>query len=279
MNEMFRRIINSKSIIKLQERNEKELSENEKIDCLNEIFKNSKKKFLEKFSQHLIPEDVCLFEINSNDNDRLFIEYYLKRICEPMNKKSAKVKNRRYEALQRLIKRGEYFDDESMKSREPLLYEQMIGKYEDTKNHTSAAITSESGLHLTDFLMKHLENVNHEDRLKRLKCIENEQTEETDEDTDDDEPEREEEEEEKEEDEELIAGREQMRDEFITIMHRKFLNGEDSNVDYNSIDYNDDYDNIEIESRDLEEKYFDDDDDDSIKIDNETSKNWNDFDY
>jgi hypothetical protein len=242
MDLMFNRIINSNVIIKLQDRNEKEFNEKE---YLNHLFKKSKKKFLERFFQYLIPDDVYLFEI-ANDNDKLIIEYYLKKIYEPMNKKLAKVKNRRYEALQRLIKQGEYFDDESMKSREPLLYEEMIGKYEQSNNQTTSS--SSTGLHLTDFLMKHLENINHDDRLNQLKSLENDQNEESDED--------EEEEEEEEEDEDR---KQEMRNEFLTIMHRKFLNGEDINFDYRSIDLNDDYDNVEIESRDLEEKYFDDD--------------------
>ena len=237
---MFNRIVNSNAIIKLQDRDEKDFNEKQYLD---QLFKDNKKKFLERFFQYLTPDDAFLFEVENGDKDKLIIDYYLKKICESMGKKSAKVKNRRYEALQRLIKQGEYFDDESMKSREPLLYEEMIGKYEQSNAQSSS---SSSGLHLTDFLMKHLENLNHGDRLNQLKSIENEQIEE------------EEEEEEEEEDDENHE--EELRNEFLTIMHRKFLNGEDKNFDYRSIDYNDDYDNIEIESRDLEEKYFDDDD-------------------
>ncbi len=40
----------------------------------------------------------------------------------------------------------------------------------------------------------------------------------------------------------------------------KFLNGEDSNIDYTSIDNNENLDDIKIRERDEEEKYFDDED-------------------
>jgi len=40
----------------------------------------------------------------------------------------------------------------------------------------------------------------------------------------------------------------------------KFLNGEDSNIDYASIDNNENLDDVKIRERDEEEKYFDDED-------------------
>ncbi len=40
----------------------------------------------------------------------------------------------------------------------------------------------------------------------------------------------------------------------------KFLNGEDSNIDYTSIDNNDNLDDVKIREHDEEEKYFDDED-------------------
>ena len=40
----------------------------------------------------------------------------------------------------------------------------------------------------------------------------------------------------------------------------KFLNGEDANIDYTSIDNDENLDDIKIRERDEEEKYFDDED-------------------
>jgi hypothetical protein len=40
----------------------------------------------------------------------------------------------------------------------------------------------------------------------------------------------------------------------------RFLNGEDSNIDYTSIDNNENLDDVKIRERDEEEKYFDNED-------------------
>jgi hypothetical protein len=47
---------------------------------------------------------------------------------------------------------------------------------------------------------------------------------------------------------------------FIFFVLEKFLNGEDSNIDYTSIDNNENLDDVKIRERDEEEKYFDDED-------------------
>jgi len=47
---------------------------------------------------------------------------------------------------------------------------------------------------------------------------------------------------------------------FFFFVLEKFLNGEDSNIDYISIDNNENLDDVKIRERDEEEKYFDDED-------------------
>lgn len=39
------------------------------------------------------------------------------------------IKNRRFEALKKLITEGSYFSEEEMRKRNPLLYEQLIGQF------------------------------------------------------------------------------------------------------------------------------------------------------
>ncbi|NWH82408.1 CCD97 protein, partial [Piaya cayana] len=40
-----------------------------------------------------------------------------------------RLRNRRYAALRRLIQEGDYFSEEAMRAREPLLYHHYIGRY------------------------------------------------------------------------------------------------------------------------------------------------------
>lgn len=61
-----------------------------------------------------------------------------------------------------------------------------------------------------------------------------------------------------------------LKEEFIGIMHSKFLSGEDTEFNYADVDDNTDYDHIELQSQDQEDKYFDADDDscaDNIQLD------------
>uniref|UniRef100_A0A669R2Q7 CCD97-like C-terminal domain-containing protein n=1 Tax=Phasianus colchicus TaxID=9054 RepID=A0A669R2Q7_PHACC len=51
--------------------------------------------------------------------------------------------------------------------------------------------------------------------------------------------------------------REVLREEFRSRMYQRFLDGEDGDFDYSQVDENPDMDNLDIESRDAEERYFD----------------------
>lgn len=56
--------------------------------------------------------------------------------------------------------------------------------------------------------------------------------------------------------------KDQLRDEFYEIMCMKFLEGKDKEFDYTNIDENTEYDDLETQARDAEEKYFDADESD-----------------
>ncbi|CAH2076392.1 unnamed protein product, partial [Iphiclides podalirius] len=49
-----------------------------------------------------------------------------------------------------------------------------------------------------------------------------------------------------------------LREEFVQEMYSSFLDGRDEEIDYNSIDNNDQYDDLQQISQDAEDKYFDD---------------------
>ena len=48
-----------------------------------------------------------------------------RRLNERTNQ--TKIRNRRYEAMKELLSKGDYFSDDEMKRRDPLLYDQMVG--------------------------------------------------------------------------------------------------------------------------------------------------------
>ena len=50
-----------------------------------------------------------------------------------------------------------------------------------------------------------------------------------------------------------------LHEEFLSAMQDKFMQGEEEEFDYSTVDTNDEYDDLKIRERDEEERYFDDD--------------------
>lgn len=61
--------------------------------------------------------------------------------------------------------------------------------------------------------------------------------------------------------------KELLREEFFGIMCSNFLQGKDEAFDYAKVDDNSDYDNIDIQNQDAEDKYFESDDEDTSRND------------
>lgn len=76
--------------------------------------------------------------------------------------------------MQRLEALGEYFSDEEMKQRDPLLYEEMIGKYlTDDDVKAMVAPNADAKDHaLSDVLMKHIQVMQNNELYERLKDAE-----------------------------------------------------------------------------------------------------------
>ena len=80
----------------------------------------------------------------------------------------------RYEAMRRLEALGEYFSDEEMKRRDPLLYEDMIGQHlTDDDVQTMIAADKEMNDHaLSDVLLKHIQIMQNNELYQRQKDAE-----------------------------------------------------------------------------------------------------------
>lgn len=70
-----------------------------------------------------------------------------------------------------------------------------------------------------------------------------------------------------------VVEKDLLKEEFIGIMHSKFLSGEDVEFNYADVDDNAEYDHIEQQSQDQEDKYFDADDDSCAGITDEPANN------
>lgn len=270
--DMFTQIADSKVPIRSQQKGEPEFSREQKMSMLLDLYKTKPLIFLERFQKVLKEEHLECFSHLSGDYTA---DFYFKEIRKASLKKvhHTRVRNKRYAALQQLISASEYFSDEQMRARDPLMYEHYVGQYqseEEIMSQNSRDMAQASSL--SDVLLNSCQEESLQRRLEAQREMEQNCEEEEEEDS-------EEEESELQSDEEQEVNAEEralMREEFISRMHQRFLDGKDRDFDYSEVDDNPEFDNLDIVNRDEEERYFDDDDDEGIdEMDAEEEKRLN----
>ncbi|XP_067680662.1 coiled-coil domain-containing protein 97-like [Haliotis asinina] len=258
---MISRVAKSEAHFKHQQRGEPDLSHEEKVQIANEVLSKGPGRFLARFGQFLAKEDVEYFVDFKGDYE---VDFYVKEILKQQDKVHSQkvVKNRRYAAMQELLSQGDYFSEEEMKFRDPLLYEQMVGNFlteEEIQNKVD-----KTDLRFSSILLKHIDQIEENALYARQKEAEECQEEE------EEDSEEEEEMESSGEDEEAGFGpegekkpkisdieKQMLKSEFLQIMQERFLSGKDKDFDYSQVDKNADYDSLDTLGKDEEERYFD----------------------
>jgi len=273
--EMIDRIAETEAHFRHQQRGEPDLGHEEKANIALDILNKSPAKFLERFSKYLTLDDVTYFDSMKGD---YMVDFYLQEIFKRLGKGATNViKNRRYQAMEELMDEGEYFSLNEMKWRNPLLFEQMVGRYETIAEQDAREINKKD-LKFSSILLNHLVDADAtQKRYTEMKETEDCQEEEEDESSEDEEEmensntdggEEKERNEEIDKDQELEkeepkiseVDKGYLKAEFLRMMQESFMSGGDAEFDYSAVDSNADYDPLDILSHDAEEKYFDDDD-------------------
>ncbi|KHJ41943.1 hypothetical protein D918_07994 [Trichuris suis] len=228
---------------KSQQRNEPDLTLEERLLILRNLYQDRPCGFLSRYERMLTANDVLLFD---HVRGMYEAEFFLKRIEKKKNRPSdVQIKNRRYAKLRQLISKGEYFSDNEMQRREPFLYDQMVARYmteeESAEKLHTEEVTSLSGvlLQLHDSMMTNDERNKQQDIYYRQKMLNRNNS------TDDEDSEDRLKEDEKE----------QSREDFVRIMHERFLSGADD-FDYREVDEDPQYDALDLIEVDEQERYF-----------------------
>ncbi|XP_042171323.1 coiled-coil domain-containing protein 97 [Oncorhynchus tshawytscha] len=286
--------------VKSQQVGEAELTIAQRREELLRQYRTKPLVFLERYQAHLKPQHLSVFcHLTSDPRAQYYCREVRRRAAGRTNR--TRVRNQRYAALRELQREGQYFSEDQMRSREPLLYEQYIGQYlteEELLHRSLEAMQGGSGEERgpggAEGGLAHLLLTSYQERLIQSRLQE--------------EQDREEEEEEGEEGktqhqqgkyknskvlcvcvcvclmvlcvcvshgtvcvvppggglgaegyEPTPQEKALLRDEFITQMYQRFLDGHDKDFNYSEVDGNPDYDNLDIVNRDAEEKYFDED--------------------
>lgn len=271
---------------KSQQKDESDINKTEKLQILTDTFQKSKANFLWRYGENLTNEQLHLFEQFSDDPIEGYeITHHLK-FFQQMHSAKCKhkyVKNKRYAALKSLIEEDSYFTETEMMKRNPLLYEQLVGQYLSLKEKRIRDHKRETPLTFVNVLLDGIEKEQITAKRKKQEELEDSETDEIDSSSDDASDGMKPSSSKISEDKpiytlwgEMKEGtpkkikkvkcnqnyisaqeRQLLKQEFITYMYQSFLDGKDDDFDYNNVDNNDEYDNIEILTNDEEEKYFD----------------------
>ena len=145
------------------------MTHEEKFQIAADILERKPDTFLSKYGKFLAEEHLAYF---SNLKQDYVTDFYIKEIRKQLDDKKNKtiIKNRRYEAMKELSRKGEYFGDEEMKARDPLLYEQMVGQFLSEDEIKSEVDKCEASF--ASILMKHVQVQQNNDLYTRQKDIE-----------------------------------------------------------------------------------------------------------
>ncbi|XP_077286766.1 coiled-coil domain-containing protein 97 [Arctopsyche grandis] len=265
---------------KSQQIGEEDLKISEKKTIAFDVFNKSALYFLEKYGKYLKMEHLPYFEdlskMSVDDNEEL--NYHIAQLKLILNKAKQKVlvKNRRFEALSKMIKDDTYFSETEMMHRKPLLYEQLVGQFMTDAEKLARDNIDRENISLLNVLLEGIDRRNVKSEVEELKRIEdvemkrelsdNEMSSSSDEESKNNvqwgefsNTKRKVKKKVKVDEIPSITApeRELLREEFVQEMYRSFLDGEDDDFDYQSIDANADYDCIVVRGRDEEENYFD----------------------
>lgn len=242
----------SPGFFKHQQRNEPDLTYDEKREIAAKVLDTNVPLFLQRYARYLYREDAAYFEpLRRLDYE---VDFHVREIEKRQDRSkqlSVQTKNRRYEALQRLKTAGEYFSDKEMRRRNPLLFEQMVGRYMTEKEKQDLDRMDVSTLTFSGLLMEHIDRNELRSLRRQQQDLEEATFEENDSDSEDEQY--------PDDDVSYVSATEKrlFRNEFMNTMYEHFLSGKDREYDYESVDNNAEYDSLQTRQHDEEEKYFD----------------------
>lgn len=264
---MFQKIIASGCTIRSQQRGERELTNVELCEALDVILSKKPGAFLMRFGKHLGENDLTYFDGKFADNFE--VNFRLKELRQALGRSSKArvktVKNRRYKCLKQLMEESDYFSEEEMRHRNPLLFEYYIGQFlsDDEKHRMKEKPTD---MKLSSMILENL-------RVdRRTKLLEQQQKREAEQEGEEFDSSSSSSSSEDESDTDKVMSapmtfssnpetaateRALLSQEFLAAMQASFLNGTDKDFDYSKVDHNESYDSLDMEDSDAQDNYFD----------------------
>lgn len=265
------RVVHSKATIKSQQKDEPDLTVEEKVAYLSDLLESKPGAFLMRFGRVLDAGHLTYFD----DTDDYEVKQRLKDLRQTLDpkRKQTMIRNRRFVHMEQLIARGTYFDEAEMRMRDPLSYEHYIGQYL-SRDEREAIDCRSSEVLLSARLLQQADIDQRNRRLVDQVERENAALEESDDESDGDEDSLDKGSSDDSghvqsesigvpniqlSDRPDVACREKkmLRNEFLQAMQCNFLGGGDIDFDYSQVDENPDYDVSRVKEWDELDAYFD----------------------
>ena len=249
--EMFHRVVSSGQNITSRQRGDPDPTHKELMEALSAILQKQPGVFLMRFGSALNKGDLIYFA-GSTDYEVVYRVKELEEQLVPRNKRR-KTQNRRFECMKEMMEKTNYFSEEEMRQRNPLLFDYYVGQYM-SEEELAMLDSGDSDMRLSSHIMRKMQLDEMREKLQRQSEREQEQMEEEDTST------------EEEEEGEVMEGvkaeiseseKRRLRQEFLRTMQLSFLRGEDKMFDYSKVDSDERYDSISILQQDHEDAYFD----------------------
>ncbi|CAB3223500.1 unnamed protein product [Arctia plantaginis] len=258
---------------------ESEIRTSEKITMACDLYKRSPTEFLLQFGKYLAPYHMSYFDnlqatSQVDQHFRECIEQFKNYHSDKSRRK--RVRNRRYNALQKLKNETDYFSEKQMMFRNPLLYEQLVGQYLTDEEINARDNVDNENLTLLNMILETVDRNEMREMKNEQLLVEDIEAIQLNKDDNSDEninshhvqkkqwgdfdipdtrpsymPEKRK--------QCIITAPERnlLREEFLQEMYSSFINGRDEDFDYNSVDNDEQYDDLQQLSQDAEDKYFD----------------------
>ncbi|CAG8546688.1 6995_t:CDS:2 [Funneliformis mosseae] len=243
--------------------NEVEATDDEKLSVIKQTLRNDPALFLTRWGKFLPKNELEKFECLRNDYE---VNWYLNKLLSTQNRNTIsssiaseppiisrqllpnsrhnkQILNRRFKYLTTKLDNTSYFSNEAMEMREPSLYEDYVGQYIPEEERYQPF---DDDVNLINRVYYDLDQNYIHDSV--TSAVNNEVPQISDEE------------------------KEQLRADLVDIMREKFMSGEDPDFDYDSVDFNEEYDDIYTQEQEIHEKYFDNEEPNDTEIENGTGE-------
>merc|ERR1712110_584431 len=179
--------VKSDGFFRHQQVGEGELATDEKEKIVKELVQSKPALFLQRFGRFLSVAQLDYFE--SLQDDDFELSHYLKETKQLTCRKVSqqRVKNRRYAMLQRMLAASHpHFSEAAMRERNPLLYQQLVGKFMTAEEKAADEAVDMTNCSLSKIILEHMDINKERDDINREEKEEQEEEFDSDEEVEED---------------------------------------------------------------------------------------------